>query len=270
MVRIFEPPVYCYHEIVHNRLVVDRFRELGVVFVDDVDDVPAGSAAHAVGARLGARSGGRGPAKAGSWSTRCAPSSPRCTTRRRCGRRRASPCSTSATAATTRRRARWRWRRTRSASSRATPTSSGCSRRSPIRRRWRCSRRPRSRCTTGRASSTGPRAEFPELWTAARNDLCFATTNRQAALQAIAVEADAIVVIGSANSSNTLALTKVAVAAAGCPDRAAGRRARRARRRRARRRSRRRRHRRRERTGRSRAGGDRATGAHRWRGSRCT
>ena len=25
MVRAFEPPVYCYHEIVHNKLVVDRF-----------------------------------------------------------------------------------------------------------------------------------------------------------------------------------------------------------------------------------------------------
>ena len=60
------------------------------------------------------------------------------------------------------------------------------------------------------------RAAYPELWTAARNDLCFATTNRQAALQAIAAEADAIVVIGSANSSNTLALAKVATAA-GCP-----------------------------------------------------
>ena len=43
MVRVFEPPVYCYHEIVHNRLVVDRFRELGVVFVDDVDEVPDGA-----------------------------------------------------------------------------------------------------------------------------------------------------------------------------------------------------------------------------------
>ena len=43
MVRVFEPPVYCYHEIVHNRLVVDRFRALGVVFVDDVDEVPAGA-----------------------------------------------------------------------------------------------------------------------------------------------------------------------------------------------------------------------------------
>src|SRR5438477_5928018 len=43
MVRIFEPPVYCYHEIVHNRLVVDRFRALGVVFVDDVSEVPPGA-----------------------------------------------------------------------------------------------------------------------------------------------------------------------------------------------------------------------------------
>ena len=37
MVRVFEPPVYCYHEIVHNRHVVDQFRAQGVVFVDDVD-----------------------------------------------------------------------------------------------------------------------------------------------------------------------------------------------------------------------------------------
>src|SRR3982751_2748612 len=43
MVRVFEPPVYCYHEIVHNQLVVDRFRELGVVFVDDVAEVPPGA-----------------------------------------------------------------------------------------------------------------------------------------------------------------------------------------------------------------------------------
>src|ERR1043165_3353199 len=42
MVRLFEPPVYCYHEIVHNQVVVERFRRLGVVFVDDVTDVPPG------------------------------------------------------------------------------------------------------------------------------------------------------------------------------------------------------------------------------------
>ena len=43
MVRVFEPPVYCYHEIVHNRLVVDHSAAQGVVFVDDVAEVPAGA-----------------------------------------------------------------------------------------------------------------------------------------------------------------------------------------------------------------------------------
>src|SRR6516164_7684082 len=43
MLELFDPPVYCYHEIVHNRLVVDRFREQGVVFVDSIDDVPEGA-----------------------------------------------------------------------------------------------------------------------------------------------------------------------------------------------------------------------------------
>ena len=54
------------------------------------------------------------------------------------------------------------------------------------------------------------RSKYPDLWTATRDDLCFATTNRQAALTAIASRADAVLVIGSANSSNTLALEKVA------------------------------------------------------------
>src|SRR4051812_5130652 len=43
MARTFEPPVYCYHEIVHNKLVVDRFRDQGVIFVDEIADVPAGA-----------------------------------------------------------------------------------------------------------------------------------------------------------------------------------------------------------------------------------
>ena len=56
---------------------------------------------------------------------------------------------------------------------------------------------------------------FDGLWMPGRSDLCFATTNRQAALKAIAGRSDAVVVIGSANSSNTRALEKVAVAS-GC------------------------------------------------------
>jgi 4-hydroxy-3-methylbut-2-en-1-yl diphosphate reductase len=39
----FGPPLYVYHEIVHNKFVVDRFRERGTVFVESLDDVPPGS-----------------------------------------------------------------------------------------------------------------------------------------------------------------------------------------------------------------------------------
>ena len=44
MVRVFDPPIYCYHEIVHNRIVVEEFERRGVVFVDDVALVPPGAA----------------------------------------------------------------------------------------------------------------------------------------------------------------------------------------------------------------------------------
>lgn len=36
------PPVYVYHEIVHNRHVVDGFRKCGVTFVDNIEEVPVG------------------------------------------------------------------------------------------------------------------------------------------------------------------------------------------------------------------------------------
>ena len=41
--RLFDAPIYVYHEIVHNRYVVERFRDQGVVFVDSLDEVPPGS-----------------------------------------------------------------------------------------------------------------------------------------------------------------------------------------------------------------------------------
>jgi 4-hydroxy-3-methylbut-2-enyl diphosphate reductase len=51
---------------------------------------------------------------------------------------------------------------------------------------------------------------YPDMWVPGRSDLCFATTNRQSALTELAHRCDAIVVVGSANSSNTLALEKLA------------------------------------------------------------
>jgi len=60
------------------------------------------------------------------------------------------------------------------------------------------------------------RERYPELWMPGRSDLCYATTNRQSAVKEVAPRCDAMIVLGSANSSNTVALAKVA-AAAGCP-----------------------------------------------------
>src|SRR5690349_13834997 len=39
--ELFGAPLYAYHEIVHNRPVVERFRAKGVVFVESIDDIPA-------------------------------------------------------------------------------------------------------------------------------------------------------------------------------------------------------------------------------------
>jgi len=40
---LFGSPLYVYHEIVHNRPIVERFRARGVVFVDDIAEVPTGA-----------------------------------------------------------------------------------------------------------------------------------------------------------------------------------------------------------------------------------
>ena len=40
--ELFGAPLYVYHEIVHNRPIVERFRDRGVIFVDDISEVPSG------------------------------------------------------------------------------------------------------------------------------------------------------------------------------------------------------------------------------------
>lgn len=40
---LFGTPIYVYHEIVHNQAVVERFRNLGVTFVDHLSEVPEGA-----------------------------------------------------------------------------------------------------------------------------------------------------------------------------------------------------------------------------------
>ena len=42
-IKTLGPPVYVYHEIVHNKYVVETFQGKGAVFVDSLEDVPVGA-----------------------------------------------------------------------------------------------------------------------------------------------------------------------------------------------------------------------------------
>ena len=52
----FGTPIYVRHEIVHNKFVVETLKDKGVVFVDELDQVPEGSvvifSAHGVAERI--------------------------------------------------------------------------------------------------------------------------------------------------------------------------------------------------------------------------
>jgi 4-hydroxy-3-methylbut-2-enyl diphosphate reductase len=54
------------------------------------------------------------------------------------------------------------------------------------------------------------RRRFPHIEGPRREDICYATTNRQAAVKAIAPDCDLLIVIGSPNSSNSQRLREVA------------------------------------------------------------
>jgi len=62
---------------------------------------------------------------------------------------------------------------------------------------------------------TALRARFPAIIGPRKEDICYATTNRQEAVKAVAPKVDALLVIGSPNSSNSRRLVEVA-AKAGC------------------------------------------------------
>src|SRR4029079_7640289 len=57
--KLFGTPIYVYHEIVHNKYVVDRFKNKGVTFVDSLNEVPVGGtllySAHGVSPALRAQ-----------------------------------------------------------------------------------------------------------------------------------------------------------------------------------------------------------------------
>jgi 4-hydroxy-3-methylbut-2-enyl diphosphate reductase len=56
------------------------------------------------------------------------------------------------------------------------------------------------------------RDRFPQIVGPARNDICYATQNRQEAVRTLAAEADLVLVVGSQNSSNSQRLAELALA----------------------------------------------------------
>ncbi len=215
MVRVFEPPVYCYHEIVHNKYVVDQFRERGVVFVDDVCEVPPGAplmlSAHGTAPEVVAAARARGGVVVDAVCPLVTKVHHEVKVRTRkgftvlyvghAGHEEAIGTMAVAPDAV-------RLIETEADLEALDDLSPG---EAPVallaqttlsHDEWR-------------ELMEAAKRRFPDLWLPNRSDLCFATTNRQAALKAIAGESDAVVVIGSANSSNTVALEKVA-RASGC------------------------------------------------------
>jgi len=219
MVRVFDPPVYCYHEIVHNRHVVDQFRAQGVIFVDDVDEVPPGAplmlSAHgsAPGVVDAARTDGRVVVDAVCPLVTKVHHELKVRSRKgytvlyvgHHGHEEA--VGTMAVAPE---------------SVRLLERADDVDRLDDLGGDG--DGRPLvallAQTTLSHDEWAGivdrARQRFPDLWMPNRSDLCFATTNRQAALKALAGRTDAVVVIGSENSSNTVALEQVAVAF-GCP-----------------------------------------------------
>ncbi|MDJ0317643.1 4-hydroxy-3-methylbut-2-enyl diphosphate reductase [Arthrobacter antibioticus] len=55
------------------------------------------------------------------------------------------------------------------------------------------------------------RERFPKLQNPPSDDICYATTNRQTAIKEIAPQADLVIIVGSANSSNSVRLVEVAL-----------------------------------------------------------
>ncbi|MEY4310274.1 MAG: hypothetical protein RLZ71_200 [Actinomycetota bacterium] len=54
------------------------------------------------------------------------------------------------------------------------------------------------------------RERFPEMQNPPSDDICYATQNRQVAIKKVGAESDLVIVVGSANSSNTVRLVEVA------------------------------------------------------------
>jgi len=212
MVRSFDAPVYCYHEIVHNKLVVERFEQLGVIFVDDINEVPLGRpimlSAHGSAPEVVEAARARGSVVVDSVCPLVTKVHHEVKVRSGKGFRivyvghegHEEAVGTMAVAPNS-------ISRVESIDEvDALPEFN-----EPVALLAQTTLSHRDWAEV----AVRVKERFPQVWTPGRSDLCFATTNRQSALMSMAPRCDAIIVIGSANSSNTRALERLA-REAGC------------------------------------------------------
>ena len=208
MVRSFPGPVYCYHEIVHNKLVVDRFKAQGVVFIDSIDEVPPGSpimlSAHGSPPAILEAARARGSYVVDSVCPLVTKVHHEVKVRTGKGYRivyvghegHEEAVGTMAVAPDAIDRVE---------SVEEVAALGHIEQPVALLAQTTLSHRD------WEGVAVAVKARFPDVWTPGRSDLCFATTNRQAALMELAHRCDVIVVIGSANSSNTRALEQLAI-----------------------------------------------------------
>ena len=213
MVRSFPAPVYCYHEIVHNKVIVEQFEAQGVIFVDDIAEVPVGSpimlSAHGSAPEVVAAARDRGSYVVDSVCPLVTKVHHEVKVRANKGYRivyvghegHEEAVGTMAVAPTSISRVE------SVAEVEALPLFD-----EPVALLAQTTLSHRD----WEGVAVAVRERYPDVWSPGRSDLCFATTNRQSALMTIAPRVDALIVIGSANSSNTRALEKLAIEA-GCP-----------------------------------------------------
>jgi 4-hydroxy-3-methylbut-2-enyl diphosphate reductase len=207
MVRSFDEPVYCYHEIVHNKIVVDRFVEKGVVFVDSIDEVPQGSpimlSAHGSAPEVVAAARSRGSYVVDAVCPLVTKVHHEVKTRagkgfhivyvghegheEAVGTMAVAPHAITRVESVEEVNALPEFDQPVAMLAQTTLSH----------REWN-------------EVAVQVKSRFPNVWTPGRSDLCFATTNRQSALTSIAPRVDAFIVIGSSNSSNTRALERLA------------------------------------------------------------
>ncbi len=210
MVRVFEPPVYCYHEIVHNRLVVEEFSRQGVIFVDDVSEVPSGAPV-----MLSAHGSAPQVENAASAQGRIAVNAvcPLVTKVHHELKVRAKKGYTVIYVGHAGHEEAIGTMAVAPEAVRLVETEGDLERLGPIDTPVALLAQTTLPHDEWSGIAEQAKAHYPELWMPGRSDLCYATTNRQAALKQIAHRCDAVVVIGSQNSSNTVSLTHVAKAA---------------------------------------------------------